>query len=272
MIVFPNGKINIGLNITGKRPDGYHNLQTIFYPIAIRDALEVIVNEGAENPVNFTNSGNPVFSEPEDNLCVKAFEILKKDFPGIPPVHMHLHKVIPMGAGLGGGSADAAFVLKLLNQQFELKLSAEKLIRYSLQLGSDCPFFIINKPCYATGRGEQLAEVALDLSAYKILLINPGIHVSTADAFSHISIAQNFPYLQQLIQAPVQQWKDLVVNDFEKTVFRKFPEVGDIKEKLYEQGALYASMSGSGSSVYGIFQRDHIPGPNFPVHYFCQWV
>jgi 4-diphosphocytidyl-2-C-methyl-D-erythritol kinase len=272
MIVFPNGKINIGLNITGKRSDGYHNLQTIFYPIAIKDALEVIANEGGENPVNFTSSGNPVLGKPENNLCVKAFELLKKDFPRIPPVNMHLHKVIPMGAGLGGGSSDAAFMLQLLNDKFGLNLATEQLINYSLQLGSDCPFFIINKPCYATGRGEYLTEIALDLSSYKILLINPGIHVSTADAFSQISIDQNFPDLQGLIQEPVQQWKDLLVNDFEKTVFRKFPEVGEIKEKLYEQGALYASMSGSGSSVYGIFQRDHIPAINFPAHYFWHWV
>lgn len=272
MIVFPNGKINIGLNITGKRADGYHDLQTVFYPIAIKDALEVIAGADGGDPIIFTGSGNAVSGKPENNLCVKAFHMLKKDFPHMPPVQVHLHKVIPMGAGLGGGSADAAFLLQLLNNKFGLNLSTEQLINYSLQLGSDCPFFIVNKPCFAAGRGEQLEEISLDLTPYKILLVHPGIHVSTADAFSEISIAQNAPDLKQLVQLPPASWQGLIMNDFEKTVFAKFPGISDLKDKMYQLGALYASMSGSGSSVYGIFSKDVGPVLNFPEHYFCQWV
>ncbi len=272
MISFPNCKINIGLNILGKRQDGYHDLQTIFYPVAVKDALEVIEANNPTNDVIFSSTGIPVPGKDENNLCIKAYHLLKKDFPQISPVQVHLHKAVPMGAGLGGGSADAAFMLQLLNNKFELNLSTDQLISYALQLGSDCPFFIINKPCYATGRGEGLEEISLDLSPYKILLVHPGIHVSTADAFSVISIRQNSPDLKQLIQQPPGEWKGLIMNDFEKTVFDKFPEIGGIKDKLYQLGALYASMSGSGSCVYGIFQKDHIPVINFPAHYFCKWV
>ena len=177
-----------------------------------------------------------------------------------------------MGAGLGGGYADATFMLALINNKFELNLSREQLSNYSLQLGSDCPFFVINKTCYATGRGEQLEEISLDLTPYKILLVHPGIHVSTADAFAGISITQNAPDLKQLVQLPPVSWQGLVVNDFENTVFDKFPEIGGIKDMLYQSGALYASMSGSGSSVYGIFQKESTPAINFPAHYFCRWV
>jgi 4-diphosphocytidyl-2-C-methyl-D-erythritol kinase len=272
MISFPNCKINIGLNILGKRPDGYHDLQTIYYPVAIKDALEIIVVNNPTNDVTFCSSGIPVPGKEENNICIKAYNLLKKDFPGIPPISFHLHKAIPMGAGLGGGSADAAFLLQLLNNKFGLNLSREQLINYSLQLGSDCPFFIVNKPCFATGRGEQLEEISLDLTSYKILLVHPGIHVSTADAFSEISITQNAPDLKQLVQLPPAAWQGLITNDFENTVFDKFPEIGGIKDILYQSGALYASMSGSGSSVYGIFQKENTPAINFPAHYFCRWV
>ena len=187
MIVFPNCKINLGLKILGKRDDGFHNLETVFYPIPFKDALEIIANTQNKNGVEFTGTGLAVDGEAIDNLCVKAYQLLKNDFPQLPAVKIHLHKAIPMGAGLGGGSADAAFMLRLLNEKFNLNLSTPQLLNYALQLGSDCPFFISNKPCMATGRGEVLEEVAVDLSAYKIVLINPGIHINTGWAFSQLS-------------------------------------------------------------------------------------
>jgi len=182
MVSFPNCKINLGLNIVNKRDDGYHDIETAFFPIQLKDALELVEKEKFE----FSTSGIAIEGEPEKNLCIKAYDLLKKDFPQLPAVQMHLHKAIPMGAGLGGGSADGAFTLKLLNKKFELNLSEKQLINYSLQLGSDCPFFILNKPCFATGRGEILEQMEPDLSQYKFLIVHPPIHVSTAWAFSTI--------------------------------------------------------------------------------------
>jgi len=271
MVVFPNCKINIGLNILSKREDGYHNLQTIFFPAAIRDVLEIIENDGEEE-VLFSSSGIHVPGKAENNLCIKAYHLLKKDFPRLPHVQMHLHKTIPMGAGLGGGSADGAFTLQLLNTKFSLQLSEETLIKYALQLGSDCPFFIINKPCFATGRGEILEPVALDFSAYKIFIINPGIHISTSLAFSQIAVGENKEDLKKLIAKPIENWEENIFNDFEKVVFATYPEIAGIKNELYNHGALYASMSGSGSTVYGIFQKDPVIKMNFPAHYFQRWV
>ena len=184
MIVFPNCKINLGLHILGKREDGFHNLETVFYPLLFRDALELIPATNNTTEIEFTGSGLAVDGNVSDNLCVKAYYLLKKNFPQLPLVKIHLHKAIPMGAGLGGGSADAAFMLKLLNEKFNLNISTPQLLNYALELGSDCPFFIINKPCIATGRGEILEEIEVDLSAYKIVLINPGIHINTGWAFS----------------------------------------------------------------------------------------
>jgi 4-diphosphocytidyl-2-C-methyl-D-erythritol kinase len=272
MVSFTNCKINIGLHILRKRDDGYHDLQTIFYPVALKDALEIITSGDSTTEVTFSTTGIPVAGKAENNLCIKAYHLLKKDFPQIPAVKMHLHKAIPMGAGLGGGSADAAFTLQLLNTKYQLSLSTDQLISYSLQLGSDCPFFIINKPCYATGRGEVLEEIDLNLSACKIIIINPGIHINTGLAFSNIMAGGQKGNLKEAIQQPVHQWKDCISNDFEKPVFSQYPEVGSIKDQLYANGALYASMSGSGSSVYGIFEKDRLPEINFPGHYFCQWV
>jgi 4-diphosphocytidyl-2-C-methyl-D-erythritol kinase len=271
MVVFPNCKINIGLNILGKREDGYHNLQTIFFPAAVNDVLEIIEYDGEED-VQFSSSGIHVPGKAENNLCIKAYHLLKKDFPNLPHVQMHLHKSIPMGAGLGGGSADAAFALQLLNRKFSLDLSKKQLLENALQLGSDCPFFIINKPCFATGRGEILEPVELNLSAYKIFIINPGIHISTSLAFSQITVSENKEDLQQLIAKPITNWKETIFNDFEKEVFEIYPEIGAIKNELYNQGALFASMSGSGSTLYGIFKKDAVTKMNFPAHYFQRWV
>jgi 4-diphosphocytidyl-2-C-methyl-D-erythritol kinase len=268
MISFPNCKINLGLHILGKREDGFHNLETIFYPVPFREALEIIPSATIE----FAATGLAVDGDIENNLCIKAYRLLKKDFPDLPSVKIHLHKALPMGAGLGGGSADAAFMLKMLNERFHLNLSTDQLINYSLQLGSDCPFFIINKPCFATGRGEVLEEVAVDLSAYKIALINPGIHINTGWAFSNITPALPERSVKEIIQQPINTWKEGLKNDFEVAVFAAHPAIKEIKETLYTQGAVYAAMSGSGSMVFGIFSTTENIASQFPTDYFVKWI
>ncbi len=271
MIVFPNCKINLGLNILHKREDGFHDIETVFYPVQFTDALEVIT-KSQNDPVEFTGTGLVVDGKEDDNICIKAYRLLKKDFPQLPAVKIHLHKAIPMGAGLGGGSADAAFMLKLLNSKFNLNLSASRLINYSLQLGSDCPFFIHNKPCFATGRGEVLEELSLDLSSYKIVLINPGIHINTGWAFSQVTCAPVKRSVKEIIQQPVETWMAVLKNDFEGPVFSAHPEIKEIKEALYQQGAVYVAMSGSGSTVFGIFSTP-IPGSLFPgSNYFVKTI
>lgn len=271
MISFPNCKINIGLQVIGKRADGYHDLQTIFYPVALKDALEIIDN-AQSNDITFSTSGINIDGNVETNICLKAYKLLKKDFPRLPGIKMHLHKTIPLGAGLGGGSADAAFTLHLLNKQYSLGLDLQSLNKYAIDLGSDCPFFVINKPCFATGRGEILEEIKLELSAYKILIINPGIHINTGWAFSALEKMGVSSNLKDHASLPVAKWRDYISNDFEIPVFRAYKEIGLIKENLYEAGALYASMSGSGSSLYGIFEKDAAAALNFPAHYFYKWV
>ena len=266
MVTFPNSKINLGLNIVGKRSDGYHDIETVFFPILLKDALEVIEKEKLE----FSTSGFLIEGEPEKNLCIKAYDLLKNDFPQLPAVQMHLHKAIPMGAGIGGGSADGAFTLKLLNNKFDLSLSEKQLINYSLQLGSDCPFFILNKPCFATGRGELLEQIDLDLSGYKFLIVQPPIHISTAWAFSTIKPLIPVKSIKQIIQQSISTWRDELINDFENPVFEKYPEIKNIKEKLYDAGAIYTSMSGSGSAVYGIFRKEKTISSSFPDNYFVK--
>ncbi|HVX51545.1 MAG TPA: 4-(cytidine 5'-diphospho)-2-C-methyl-D-erythritol kinase [Chitinophagaceae bacterium] len=261
MLVFPNCKINLGLHITGKRDDGYHNLETVFLPVPWQDALEVIAAPGAAANIEFTSTGLPVSGNIPDNLCVKAYQLLKRDFPLLPPVKMHLHKAIPMGAGLGGGSADAAFTLLLLNQKFRLGITTDGLIKYSLQLGSDCPFFIVNRPCFAEGRGEILSPLILPLTGFIILLVNPGIHVPTGWAFSQITPATPVTSLKQVIKQPVDTWKNELVNDFELPVLKAYPQLQTLKAQLYNAGAVYAGMSGSGSTFFGIFN----PGTVMPV-------
>ncbi len=253
MIVFPNCKINLGLQILSKRDDGFHNLETVFYPVAFKDALELITDTTNNTGIEFTGTGLLVDGKAADNLCVKAYYLLQKDFPRLPAVKVHLHKTIPMGAGLGGGSADGAFVLTLLNEKFKLNISTPTLLDYGLQLGSDCPFFIKNKPCYATGRGEILEDIAVDLSSYKMILINPGIHINTGWAFSNIKPASSKKSIKEIITQPVETWESELCNDFEVPVFEAHPEIKAIKDSLYNQGALYAAMSGSGSTLFGIF-------------------
>ena len=272
MIVFPNCKINLGLNILQKRTDGYHDIDTVFYPVPLTDALEIVEYKELQRSTSipFTVSGQSIEGDTASNLCLNAYRLLKKDFPEIPHIQMHLHKVIPSGAGLGGGSADAAFTLTLLNDLFLLELSKKQLIGYAAQLGSDCPFFILNTPCLASGRGEILEEIKLDLSNYKLVIVNPGIHINTGDAFR--KLRPRFPgnALKDMIVQPVHLWKHGVYNDFEKIIFTQYPAVADIKDHLYRNGALYASMSGSGSSVFGLFNKDQPVTLSFPADYFIK--
>ena len=273
MIVFPNCKINLGLHILRKRADGFHDLETVFYPIALQDGLEIIQNKtSSTSNIEFTASGLKIDSSIEENICLKAYRLVKKDFPDLPSIKIHLHKVIPSGAGLGGGSSDGAFTLTLLNKKFNLGLTEDQLIDYALQLGSDCPFFIKNKPCYGTGRGEQLEETDLNLSNYKIVLINPGIHVHTGKAFSKIIPSDQRPSIKEIIKKPIEEWKDFLKNDFEETVFSEHPEIKIIKENSYRQGAVYSSMSGSGSTVYALFEMNAQLQFDFPPHYFVKEI
>jgi 4-diphosphocytidyl-2-C-methyl-D-erythritol kinase len=255
MITYPNAKINLGLNIVEKRPDGYHNLETIFYPINLQDALEVTKLENEESEYKLKVSGVPIEGEPENNLVIKAYRLLKKEFPEMGPIQIHMFKHIPTGAGLGGGSADAAFMIKLLNEKFNLNLSIEKMEEYAAILGADCAFFIQNKPVFASGIGNIFENINLSLKGYYIVLVKPDIFVSTKDAFAHITPMRPSQSLKEIICMPVETWRATMKNDFEESVFKKYPEIAAIKDKLYDMGAIYASMSGSGSSVFGIFRE-----------------
>ncbi len=273
MILYPNAKINIGLNVLEKREDGFHNLETLFYPIGAADTLkadevpshDVDVLEIVEAPeLSMHQYGIEYPGEPMDNLCIKAYKALRKDFD-IPPVAIHLFKKLPVGAGLGGGSSDAAFTLKGLDKMFSLSLTDEQLASYAATLGSDCAFFIYNRPMIGTGRGEILQPADIyPLDGYEIKLVYPPYFVSTAAAYGGIvprnKRAQNGEIfdstpLVEMLRRPVESWRECVVNDFETTVFAKIPELARYKEELYKQGAVYASMSGSGSAFFGIFRK-----------------
>lgn len=251
MICFPNAKINLGLNIVSKREDGYHNLETVFYPIMIKDALEIIVSK--DNKDTFFESDIKTGTDPDANLVMKALKLMRHQYE-IPPLEVHLLKKIPFGAGIGGGSADAAFMLKLLNNKFAFGISDTKLSELAAELGADCPFFIFNRPLFASGIGEVFEEVDLSLQDYYLVLIKPDIHVSTKDAFSLIIPHAPEVSLKEVVKLPVSEWKNFMENDFEKSIFPKYPVIEQIKQKLYALGVEYASMTGSGSSVYGIFR------------------
>ena len=253
MIVYPHSKINLGLHILRKREDGFHDIETLFYPLKLSDALEII--PASDGKTEFSSSGIPVPGNAEENLCLQAWELLHKHHP-IPPVKIHLHKVIPIGAGLGGGSSDAAFTLKLINDLFEADIPRELLYEYAAQLGSDCSFFLNGQPALASGRGEILKPFDLSLKGYYLILVSPPVHVSTAGAYAGIKPSIPGTRLEDILALPVKNWKGLLVNDFEHSVFEKHPEIKEIKRQLYESGALYAGMSGSGASVFGIFERE----------------
>ena len=253
MITYPNAKINLGLNVVERRKDGYHNIETIFYPIGIRDVLSVEPSDTCSD-YSFSTSGIAMGGDPENNLIVKAYRLLRSQYQ-FSPVDIMLHKQIPFGAGLGGGSSDAAFMLKALNDLFQLKITTRKLQQLAAKLGADCPFFIKNKPVYATGIGNIFTPINLSLSGYWLLLVKPDIHVCTAEAYAGITPTPFEVPLTELIQRPIDEWKNTINNDFEKTVFDKQPEIRKLKEEIYNLGASYVSMSGSGSSVYGIFHE-----------------
>ena len=255
MIVYPNAKINIGLNVVEKRPDGYHNLETVFYPIGLQDILEIqeLDTDVPDCGYRLKLTGSLLDGSPEDNLVIRAFKLLKHDYD-LPPVSIGLYKHIPTGAGLGGGSADAAFTVKTLNDRFKLGLTTQQMEDYCAQLGADCPFFIQNKPVFATGIGNVFHPIELNLKYKQLVLVKPDVFVSTKDAYAKVNVRHPEKQLPELLSQPIETWKDTVVNDFEASVFSKYPEIAAIKDKLYDMGAVYASMSGSGSSVFGIFE------------------
>lgn len=249
MLAFANAKINLGLHITEKRQDGYHNLETVFYPVKICDVVEL----SDAGQTSCVVRGTDIPGDVNDNICLKAFLALQRDFV-LPSQKITLLKNIPVGAGLGGGSSDAAFLIKLVNDKFKLGLTAGQMEDYARQLGADCAFFIQNKPVYAFGKGDEFSQLDIDLSNYYLILVKPAVHVSTAAAYEGITPSIPSTSLKDLIHLPLENWKQVLKNDFEATVFRKYPETEQIKTRLYEAGALYAAMSGSGSSVFGIFR------------------
>ena len=255
MYSLPNAKINIGLRILDRRPDGYHNLQTIFYPIPLTDSLEVKEAARLRQPYEFILSGLKVPDDGKENIVVRVFMALKEEF-SLPPTSIFLSKHIPTGAGLGGGSSDAAFMMQLLNDNYHLGLTPSDMEQRLAAFGADCPFFVRNKPVFAQGIGNEFIPVDLSLKGMHLALVKPHIHVSTAEAYANVTPCQpqNSLY-DQLLNTPVKLWRNVISKDFEPTVFRRHPEVAAIKQTLYDMGATYASMSGSGSAVYGIFTR-----------------
>lgn len=257
MICFPNIKINLGLNVINRRTDGFHNIETIFYPVKFSDVLEVIEDAKQTEQLIFTTSGLPIDGDVSNNLIVKAYHLLHDDFH-LPKVKIHLHKIIPMGAGLGGGSSDAAFMIKMLNQKFELNLTDEKMEEYAAHLGSDCAFFIKNKPAYAFGKGHELEPINIALEGYYFVLLNTGLHSSTAMAYKNVrrrEVLDSNHSLKKIIELPVAQWNDIIENDFENSVFQSLPLLAELKSDLYSSGAIYASVSGSGSSMFAIYEK-----------------
>lgn len=258
MIIFPIAKVNLGLNVVERRPDGYHNLQTVFYPVGIQDALEIFPmaeDFPSEVDCDIKVSNIPIEGDEQRNLVARAYQLLKQDFPNLPRLHVHLYKGIPTQAGMGGGSSDASAMLRLLNTSFQLNLSDEKLISYASKLGADCAIFILNRPAYAEGIGEKLYPMDIDLSGWYMAVVRPDIPVPTKEAFARIK--PHFPQkcCRDIVMQPVETWKEELVNDFEESVFALHPKLAAIKERLYQLGATYAAMSGSGSALFGLFRQ-----------------
>ena len=267
MIAFPIAKINLGLNVVERRPDGYHNLETVFYPVQIKDALELTMMNtrfpsATDCDIEVTNLA--VEGDEQRNLVVRAYQLLKQDFPQMPRVHAHLWKGIPTQAGMGGGSSDCAYTIRLLNEMFTLGLSEQQMIGYAARLGADCAFFILSRPAYAEGIGERLQPVSLDLGSYYIGVVRPDIPVSTREAFSLIKPQRPLKNCRDVVMQPIETWRDELTNDFEQSVFTLHPEIGAIKQQLYRLGAVYAAMSGSGSAVFGLFSQAIKIGEHFP--------
>ena len=250
MVAFPPSKINLGLNVLSKRKDGFHDLETCFYPVPWTDIIEVI----PANEFSFTSSGNVIPGKIEENLCVKAYDLLKRDFD-ISPVKIHLHKIVPVGAGLGGGSSDAAYTLRLINQVLNLQLPNEKLKGYASQVGSDCSFFIQDHAMLGIGKGEIIEQIEVNLKGYWIVVVKPAIHISTRQAYTDVIPKIPAIKIKEIVQQPMNTWGGLLKNDFEESIFRKHGEIKEIKKQFELQGALYTSMSGSGSAVYALFEK-----------------
>ncbi|MBO7128704.1 MAG: 4-(cytidine 5'-diphospho)-2-C-methyl-D-erythritol kinase [Prevotella sp.] len=258
MITFPIAKINLGLNVVEKRPDGYHNLETVFYPVGIKDVLEVYEMDKdfpSTTDCDLKVTNIHIEGDEQKNLVCRAYQLLKQDFPTLPRVHAHLYKGIPTQAGMGGGSSDCGFMITLLDEMFRLGLTEQQMIDYAARLGADCAFFILNRPCYAEGIGEKLQPIGLSLKGWYLAIVRPAIPVSTKEAFSLITPQYPPQNCRDIVMQPVETWRDALTNDFEKSVFTLYPEIGAIKDKLYEMGAVYAAMSGSGSSTYGLFRQ-----------------
>ncbi len=269
MIAFPGAKINLGLNIVANRKDGYHDLETIFYPIPLYDALEITSMDDlfpSEDPCDLKITGSVIPGSETDNLVIKAYKLLAKDF-ALPRIHIHLNKRIPLQAGLGGGSSDAAFMIKLVNESFDLKLNVALMEKYAAKLGADCAFFISGKPAFATGIGDHLSAVdtsTCNLKGYFLMIVKPAVAISTKEAYANITTAYPQKTCLEVIQQPIETWKDELSNDFENSIFPKYPTLNHIKEQLYAKGAIYAAMSGSGSTIFGIFKED----PSQLEHHF----
>lgn len=255
MITFPNAKINLGLNIVERRPDGYHNIETIFYPVPLTDVLEIVPAVAGETTL--TCHGNPVDCPADKNLVMKAYRLMSDRY-GLPPVEMHLYKHIPDGAGLGGGSSDAAHAMVMLNKMFDLHVADDELASMAATLGADCAFFVYNRPMMATGIGDELSAIEVDLNGKTLLLVKPREGVDTRTAYSRVTPRPSATPLPEIIKLPVMAWDGLLVNDFEPSVFAALPQLWVIKAQLMDAGALYAAMSGSGSTVFGIFDSDKL--------------
>lgn len=267
MIEFPPAKINLGLRVIRRRTDGYHDLFTVFYPIPLRDSLEILPND----EFKFFSYGFSIPGRPEENLVVKAWQVLHR-FKKIPPVEIHLLKNIPMGAGLGGGSSDAAFTLQMLNRMFKLGLAPDELEEIALSLGSDCPFFLTHQPCAASGRGEELQPISFSIQGKYLLLVKPDIHISSAEAYRNVHPEMHL-HPAEILKQPIDTWKEQLVNDFEEWAFKAYPILKQIKDELYSAGAIYASMTGSGSAFYGIFEHEpHIPDSLKSYFYRILWL
>lgn len=270
MVIFPNAKINIGLSVIRKRDDGFHDIESVFYPIGLCDVLEYIPAGNLQNDDSISYSGP--FPVDGRDICLKLTQLLRDTF-SFPVLRMHIHKNIPAGAGLGGGSADAAFLLKSLHKQYSIPLNQEQLEAWAARIGSDCPFFTRNSACLVTGKGEYLKNIQLSLKGYYFILIYPGLPVSTKEAYTEIVPSNKSPDLEELVKKPVEQWKHLIMNHFENPVFKKYPLLFSIRNELYRMGAVYASMTGSGSAMYGLFRSEvEIPGQFSQYFIFREWL
>jgi 4-diphosphocytidyl-2-C-methyl-D-erythritol kinase len=264
VIVFPNAKINLGLSIVEKRKDGFHNIETIFYPIGLSDVLEVVEGKAqGSSRIKFNSTGIAIPGNGQENLCIKAYNLVATDYD-LPRVHVHLHKIVPIGAGLGGGSSDAAFFLKAINELFDLNLAFGELHHYARKLGSDCSFFINNKPAFAQGKGDEMESIKVNFCGKFLVLVKPNIFVSTQAAYSGVIPSRSKTSLEKIIELPISKWKQNLKNQFEETIFLKYPELAEIKKLLYQKGAEYAAMSGSGSSIFGLFSSPVSLKKDFP--------